>query len=78
MDELKADILMVDDEPKNLLALEGLLEPLGQNLLRAHGLPLRPTRSVYGDVAGDGMFEQPAQFDRVMTQLVLPQTQPGR
>jgi len=24
------------------------------------------------------MFEQPAQFDRVMTQLVLPQTQPGR
>ena len=35
MDDLKADILMVDDEPKNLLALEGLLEPLGQNLLRA-------------------------------------------
>ena len=35
MDEMKADILMVDDEPKNLLALEGLLEPLGQNLLRA-------------------------------------------
>ncbi len=26
---------MVDDEPNNLLALEGLLEPLGQNLLRA-------------------------------------------
>jgi signal transduction histidine kinase len=35
MDDLRADILMVDDEPKNLLALEGLLEPLGQNLLRA-------------------------------------------
>jgi signal transduction histidine kinase len=35
VDDLKADILMVDDEPNNLLALEGLLEPLGQNLLRA-------------------------------------------
>jgi signal transduction histidine kinase len=35
VDDLKADILMVDDEPNNLLALEGLLEPLEQNLLRA-------------------------------------------
>ena len=35
MDDWKADILMVDDEPKNLLALEALLTPLGQNLLRA-------------------------------------------
>ena len=35
MDELKADILLVDDEPGNLLALQGLLEPLGQNLLLA-------------------------------------------
>lgn len=32
----KADVLMVDDDAGNLLALEGLLEPLGQNLLRAH------------------------------------------
>jgi signal transduction histidine kinase len=35
MDDWKADILMVDDEPGNLLALEALLAPLGQNLLRA-------------------------------------------
>ncbi len=28
-------ILMVDDEPANLLALEGILEPLGQRLVRA-------------------------------------------
>jgi signal transduction histidine kinase len=35
MDEWKTDVLIVDDEPKNLLALEALLEPLGQNLLRA-------------------------------------------
>jgi signal transduction histidine kinase len=31
----KADVLLVDDEPKNLMALEALLEPLGQNLVSA-------------------------------------------
>ena len=35
MENWKADILLVDDEPKNLLALEALLEPLGQNLISA-------------------------------------------
>ena len=35
MDDWKADVLLVDDEPKNLLALEALLEPLGQNLIAA-------------------------------------------
>jgi signal transduction histidine kinase len=35
MENWKADILMADDEPANLLALEAVLEPLGQNLLRA-------------------------------------------
>lgn len=35
MKNWKADILMVDDEPRNVLALEASLEPLGQNLLRA-------------------------------------------
>jgi len=35
MDDWKADILLVDDEPKNLLALEALLEPLEQNLIAA-------------------------------------------
>jgi signal transduction histidine kinase len=31
----KANILLVDDEPKNLYALRMLLEPIGQNLLQA-------------------------------------------
>lgn len=35
MDDWKVDILMVDDEPNNLLALETVLTPLGQNLLPA-------------------------------------------
>jgi PAS domain S-box-containing protein len=37
-DELQApvEILIVDDRPENLLALEAILEPLGQILVRAH------------------------------------------
>src|SRR5436190_20909965 len=31
-----ANVLLVDDRPENLLALEGILEPLGQNLIHAH------------------------------------------
>jgi PAS domain S-box-containing protein len=30
------EILIVDDRPENLLALEAILEPLGQSLVRAH------------------------------------------
>jgi signal transduction histidine kinase len=32
----RVDILLVDDRPENLLALEAILEPLGQNLISAH------------------------------------------
>ena len=30
-----ANILLVDDRPQNLLALEAILEPLGQTLVKA-------------------------------------------
>jgi PAS domain S-box-containing protein len=33
---LPVEILLVDDRPENLLALEAILEPLGQTLVRAH------------------------------------------
>ena len=32
----RASILMVDDRPENLVALEAILEPLGHRLVRAH------------------------------------------
>jgi PAS domain S-box-containing protein len=36
MTEAPATILLVDDRPENLLALEAILEPLGQGLVRAY------------------------------------------
>ena len=33
----RAKLLLVDDRPENLLALETILEPLGQDLVRATG-----------------------------------------
>ena len=35
MADWKADVLLVDDDPKNLMALEALLEPLAQNMITA-------------------------------------------
>jgi signal transduction histidine kinase len=32
----RVEVLLVDDRPENLLALEAILEPLGQNLISAH------------------------------------------
>jgi signal transduction histidine kinase len=39
MTDDRVSILLVDDRPENLLALEAILEPLGQNLIRASSGP---------------------------------------
>src|SRR5580765_813626 len=36
MDDQKVKILLVDDKPEKLLALEAVLEELGQNIVRAY------------------------------------------
>jgi signal transduction histidine kinase len=39
MSEEQVNLLLVDDRPENLLALEAILEPLGQGLIRANSGP---------------------------------------
>ncbi|MGH9419678.1 MAG: response regulator, partial [Thermoanaerobaculia bacterium] len=36
MEDTRVKLLLVDDRPENLLALEAILEPLGQTLISAH------------------------------------------
>jgi two-component system, sensor histidine kinase len=39
MSDERVNLLLVDDRPENLLALEAILEPIGQNLIRATSGP---------------------------------------
>ena len=61
MDQWKADILLVDDDPATLLALESVLEPLGQNLLLAR--------------SGDDAFREVLRHDLAM--ILLDVRMPG-
>jgi signal transduction histidine kinase len=47
----RVNILLVDDRPENLLALEAILEPLGQKLVRANSGPEALKRVLAGDFA---------------------------
>ena len=48
MSEEQVSLLLVDDRPENLLALEAILEPLGQRLIRANSGP-EALKHVLGD-----------------------------
>ena len=57
--ETKVDILLVDDSPGNLLALEAMLAELGQNLVKARSgsealKRLPPYATALGESVGSG------------------------
>src|SRR3954465_444598 len=45
------NVLIVDDRPENLLAIEAILEPLGENLVRANSGPEALTQLLSADFA---------------------------
>ena len=51
MSDEKVNLLLVDDRPENLLALEAILEPLGQNLVRAESGEEALRRLLHDDFA---------------------------
>ena len=48
---VSADILMVDDRPENLLALEAILADLGQKMVKAHSGPEAQKKLLVEDFA---------------------------
>src|SRR5277367_3215629 len=56
----KASILLVDDSPANLLALEAILDPLGQRLVRASS----------GEAALNSVIEE--EFAVILMDLRMP------
>src|SRR2546423_1594301 len=67
------NILLVDDRVENLIALEAVLQPLGQNLLRAQSGEEALRRLLHGDVAGILLDVQMPGLDGVLTAAHIKQ-----
>jgi PAS domain S-box-containing protein len=68
-----ANVLLVDDRPENLLALEGILDPLGQNLLYAHSGEDALRQLLHHDVAVILLDVQMPDLDGFETAALIKQ-----
>ena len=73
-----ATILLVDDRPENLLALEGILEPLGQTLLYAHSGEDALRQLLLHDVAVILLDVQMPELDGFETAALIKQRERTR
>src|SRR5438045_7253953 len=73
-----ANVLLVDDRPENLLALEGILEPLGQNLVHAHSGEDALRQLLRHDVAVILLDVQMPELDGFETAQLIKQRQRTR
>jgi PAS domain S-box-containing protein len=73
-----ANILLVDDRPENLLALEGIIEPLGQNLLFAHSGEDALRQLLHHDVAVILLDVQMPELDGFETAALIKQRERTR
>ncbi len=69
----KANILLVDDREDNLVALEAILEPLGQNLIRANSGEEALRRLLVHDVAVILLDVQMPELDGFETAALIKQ-----
>ncbi len=67
----RARILMVDDHPPNLVALEAVLQPLGQELVQAHSGDDALRRLLEGDFALILMDVQMPGLDGLQTAKLI-------
>src|ERR687887_2031492 len=73
-----ANVLLVDDRPENLLALEGILEPLGQTLLFASSGEDALRQLLHHDVAVILLDVQMPELDGFETAALIKQRERTR
>ena len=74
----KAKILLVDDRPENLLALEAILEPLGQELVRAESGEEALRRLLHDEFAAILLDAQMPRLDGFQTAELIKQRERTR
>jgi PAS domain S-box-containing protein len=76
--EPRVNLLLVDDQPKNLLALEAILEPLGQTLVKAESGPEALKHLLRMDFAAILLDVQMPEMDGFETATLIKQRAKSR